>query len=276
MQVSKCTYPWAGQLGDCGKWLRFKELEEAFSRGRLLLSSYNNGFLVVSGESSGAYHSSLQLDTVYRALILLDEEFAVVVDSIKTKETSSISKVTTLFNNAINSFLPYSKKTDSRTFNGFQMVKDGRQYFAFGITNEGLSPEPNITTLHYKSLAQMIAVSNGNITLPILDNHSLAAFLFHSSHINIQGVDLVQTENSTILAVNVSKSGLHYHFSIQIDSNFQNIRVRRTHPHSSYFLKDTFPFYVFTVLVALAILRHTFKVLLSCFFWKILNRRMVS
>ena len=216
------------------------------------------------------------LDTVYRALILLDEEFAVVVDSIKTKGVSSISKVTTTFNNAVNSFHPYSKTTDSRTFNGFQMVKDGHQYFAFGITNKGLSPEPNITTMNYKSLAQTIAVSNANITLPILDNHSLAAFLFYSSHINIQGVDLVQTENSAILTVNVSKSGHHHHFSIQIASDFQNIRVRLAHPHLWYFLEGTFPFYAFTAFVTLVILRFTFKVLLSCFFWKILHRRMVS
>ena len=271
MQVSKCTYPWAGQLGDCGKWLRFKGSEEAFSRGRLLLSSHNDGFLAVSGDSSGAYHSSLQLDAVYRALLLLDKDFAVVVDSIETKKTSGISKVTTTFNNAINSFLPYSKKTDSGTFNGFQMFKDGREYFAFWTTNEGLSPEPNITTLHYKSLAQMIAVSNANITLPFLDNHSLTAFLFHSSHISILGVNLVRTENSVILNVNVSKSGQRNHFSIQIDSDFKNIQVRLTRPHSSYFLKNTFPFYVFTVLVTLTILRYSLKAMLSCFFWKFLK-----
>ena len=276
MQVSKCTYPWAGQLGDCGKWLRFKKSEEAFSRGRLLLSSHSDGFLVVSGESSGAYHSSLQLDTVYRALLLFDNEFAVVVDSIKTKETSGISKIMTTFNNAINSFLPYSKKTDSGHFNGFQMVKDRREYFAFWTTEEGLSPEPNLTTLHYKSLREMIAVSNANITLPFIDNHSLTAFLFHTSHISIQGVNLVRTENSVLLNLNASKSGQRNHFRIQIDSDFKNIRVRRTRLLSSHFLNNAFPFYVFTVLVTLIILRFSFKVLLNCFFWKILNRNMLS
>ena len=253
-QTSECSDPWAGQLGDCGKWLSFRGAEEAYSRGHLLLSSHNDGFFVASGESSGAYHSSLALRSVYRTLILLDEELAVVVDFITTKSTSSVSKMATIFNNVANTFQPYKYKLQSKDLFGFQMTKEGRKYHATWISKEGLNPEPNITILTYNSHGKPRPVSNVNITWPIVDNHSLASFCFFSSNVKLNNLNIFERGGSMFLAIDVLKHGRPQQYNIKINSDFKYIRIQRTDKKSSEASKFLFYLLVsFSVLIAFKI-----------------------
>ena len=269
LQISQCSEPWAGQLGDCGKWLSYKGPEDAYSRGYLLLSSYHNGIFAVSGESSGAYHNSLQLDSVYRALILLDEEFAIVVDSITTKKTSRISKFATIFNNVVNGFHPYTHHLPFRLINGFEMTKDKNTYRAIWISKEGQSPEANITTLTYKSLGQTRSVSNANVTLPIIDNHALTAFSFFSSNINIQALSMNEIDGIKILSVDILNYGTQQHFDIQIDAGFKDIYIKRTNKQPKRLQRRVILF-IFLLLTGIILLKYSCKTLIKYFLWKIM------
>ena len=201
-------------------------------------------------------------------MILLDEELAIVVDSITTKNTSPISKVATIFNNAFNTFNLYKHKSASRDLHGFQMTKEERKYHAIWINKGGLNPEPNITRLTYKSQGNTLPVSNVNITFPIVDNHSLAAFCFFSSNVKIKNMNMFEKDNFKVLAIDIYKRGQHQRFVIEIDSEFKDIRIKRTDRDSSK-RPEGFSLYTLMIIVTgLIFFRITYRSMRNWVYWK--------
>ena len=194
---------------------------------RSLFSSYKNGYLVIQGQSSEAYHSSLQLDSVFRNLILLDEEVGVVVDSIETKDTSSITHVSTLFNNVVNTFYPYQHMLYSKVLQGFKVVLDDvKSLQAVWITKEGLSPRANISTLRYKSQNRMLSVSNVNVSSKITNNQAETTYIFFSNNVNLKQLHLNGNDSTELLLTIINDQNTELTFNIEISEKDSKVRIR--------------------------------------------------
>ena len=206
-------------MGDCDQWLRHKQSEEAYSHSHLLLASYQNGYLVAHGESSGAYHSSLQLESLYRSFMLLDDELAVVIDFIKTKISSNVSKAAMMFNNAVNRLDPYHYPLSfSQNLQGFKMSPGKRSYYCVWISKDGYNPVGKFSTLRYYSKEQLLSVSNVNVSFPVTTNGESAAFLFFSDNIHLKNVQLTKTKSLVQLSLLITKYGQPMAFNITVDS----------------------------------------------------------
>ena len=215
-------------MGDCDKWLRHQKFEEAYSHGHLLLASYQNGYLVAHGESSGAYHSSLQLDSLYRTFVLLDDELGVVIDSIKTKMSSNVSKVAMMFNNAVNGLHPFQYSlSSSQNLQGFTMSTSERSYYGVWVSKDGHSPEGTFSTLKYYSQKQLLSVSNVNVSFPISNNEELVTFVLFSDNIQLKNVHLKETKSLGQLSLSITKYGKPMVFNITVDSISSDINIMR-------------------------------------------------
>ena len=275
-QASSCSNPWAGQLRDCDQWLRYKQSEEAYSHSHLLLASYQNGYLVAHGESSGAYHSSLQLESLYRSFVLLDDELGVVIDFIKTKISSNVSKVAMMFNNAVNRLYPYQYSLSfSQNLQGFKMSSRERLYYCVWISKDGHSPVGKFSTLKYYSKNELLSVSNVNVSFPIANNEESAVFLFFSDNIHLKNVQLTKTNSLVQLSLSITKYGQPMAFNITVDSTISNINIKQSTQRQQV-TSCMFPFILYFLAIGVSlsignILRNWRKNLLQKYFKCIYN-----
>ena len=96
---STCSGPFEGQIGECGKWLNYKDENIWFVNAGIVGSSQSDEVVFMSGEMSGWYNPFLGLSSVYRALLLLRPGVLLVVDNIETRVESPSRYVGTFFHN---------------------------------------------------------------------------------------------------------------------------------------------------------------------------------
>ena len=180
------------------------------------------------GESSGAYHSSLQLESLYRSFVLLDDELAVVIDFIKTKISSNVSKAAMMFNNAVNRLDPYQYSLSfSQNIQGFKMSLGKRSYYCVWMSKDGHSPTGKFSALKYYSQKKLLSVSNVNVSFPVKNNEESAAFLFFSDNIQLKNMQLTKTKSSVQLSLSITKYGQLMAFNITVDSTVSDISIKQ-------------------------------------------------
>jgi len=94
-----CSGPFEGQIGDCQKWLNYKDEKIWFVDAGVVASSQSEEVVFMSGEMSGWYNSLLGLKSVYRSLFLLRPGVLLVVDHIETGPDSPTRYVGAFFHN---------------------------------------------------------------------------------------------------------------------------------------------------------------------------------
>ena len=172
--------------------------EEAFTRGKLLDSSYKDGIFTASGISHDAYHSSLHLQTLQRILSLITPDLAIVFDSVSLLPSSQVRKVATLFNNIDVQFTPYHLHLVNRTLNGMKVTHGNNSFYAVWWNRLYHSPRVNLTYETYKSNSNgLVNDSIANVTFHLSGDQTQNLFLFFTNRIAIMDINFTQDRNKT-------------------------------------------------------------------------------
>lgn len=99
-----CSGPFEGQIGDCGKWLAFKNDAIWFADAEIVAASNTKEIVFISGEFSGWYRSELALSSVYRSIVLLNPGVLLVIDHIEKTWNSSTRYAGAFLHNRHSSF----------------------------------------------------------------------------------------------------------------------------------------------------------------------------
>lgn len=100
LSQSHCTAPLQGQLGgECGKWLSYQEPEVADMKADIITAVEDHGMVFMMGEYGKTYSRHLGLDSVQRAVLLINPEVLLVVDTIILKRISNLKRAHAFFHN---------------------------------------------------------------------------------------------------------------------------------------------------------------------------------
>ena len=237
---SECQQPWAGQLGDCKKFLMWKNGEERTNHGEILFRDVTSDGVVTSvSESTHAYSSKLGLRSVIRATVLLPEDVLLVVDSIALQPDSQLQVASSYFNNRELKFAPWRSESDGDVTNGVTINETQSSYakdpVVFWVSDDGRSPLANVSTVVYPSVGGVNkGISNVNVTYPLRRRTSLVSVLIGSSadvydvtveYVNAEYVITVQSvDRTTIVHIPCfEKSSPYDHDVIKLLSN--NLRA---------------------------------------------------
>ncbi|XP_787972.4 dermatan-sulfate epimerase-like protein [Strongylocentrotus purpuratus] len=134
--TSHCQEPWEGQLGECAKWLDWKNPDLVEYRGDLISTATSNDFVFIAGEAAPAYNPSMKLESVYRSLTLLNPNLLLVFDHVEASESSPLTHLAAYFRN-----VQYSFELDklSSLLQGASITMDGEKYSMYWISSDGRS-----------------------------------------------------------------------------------------------------------------------------------------
>ena len=94
-----CSGLFEGQIGECEKWMDFKNDEIWLADAEIVAASKAEEVVFISGEFSGWYRSAMGLSSVYRAVVLLNPGVLLVVDHVETTPESPTRYVGAFFHN---------------------------------------------------------------------------------------------------------------------------------------------------------------------------------
>ncbi|XP_070575247.1 dermatan-sulfate epimerase-like protein [Ptychodera flava] len=106
--------PWVGQLGECSKWLKWKEPEAKEYGGDIVTATLRSGRVHIAGEAVDAYAPYLGLKSVYRNILLLNKDLLLVLDHIELKPRSTVTAAGAFFHNIDRPFQSNDGNTGAR------------------------------------------------------------------------------------------------------------------------------------------------------------------
>ena len=115
-----CSGPFEGQIGDCGKWMNYRDEKFWFADAEIVAATQSEEVVFISGEMSGWYSSNLGLASVYRVVVLLRPGVLLVVDHIETRVDSPTRHVGAFFHNR-NSPFEVQKDKHGATFGSISL-----------------------------------------------------------------------------------------------------------------------------------------------------------
>ncbi|KAJ8042492.1 Dermatan-sulfate epimerase-like protein [Holothuria leucospilota] len=186
--TSRCNIPWEGQLGECSKWLDWKNPKLSSSKGEVVYAEENDGNVFVSGEAKSAYDPSMKLLSVYRSLILLESDTLLVVDHIETKTSSKLTHVSAFFHNLEHIF---QEDKLGETLSGAKVTMEGKDYRVFWITSLDRSPHATIAKESHPSEYRKRQTHFVNVTIRLTPTITRVAFVFLGPNSNFQEVQFM-------------------------------------------------------------------------------------
>ena len=226
-----CAPSWIGQLGDCEMWLRcYDNQENGKTKGKIIANSHSQGIVFLSGEAVEAYPVNLRLSSVYRSLLLLNENLLLVVDHITlNRSQNSVSAVSAFFNNNRKRFIPHRT---NRGLNGVQMTsKDGAMMGAFWVSWTGDSPVANVTEINTERPdGKTNNVSNVNVTFDLNSERTAIAYVFHGSSDVVTHINIVPSNESWAVVTIVTEK---WEYNVQILLDYRKTITQNF--YSSYY-----------------------------------------
>ncbi|XP_067887279.1 dermatan-sulfate epimerase-like protein [Heterodontus francisci] len=210
--TSQCNQPWEGQLGECGQWLNWMADEAGRSAGELVTATQHGGMLFISGEAAAAYSSAMRLNSVYRALLLLNPQVLLVIDHIERREDSPVNLVSAFFHNLDIDFkyVPYKAMGQ---LNGAMMDVWDAQYKMFWFDHHGNSPASRIQEAEQAAEFKKRWTQFVNVTFALGKRVTRIAYVFHGPYVKIsncrfiddsrQGLKVTLNVNDTETVVSV-------------------------------------------------------------------------
>ena len=213
---SKCSKPWAGQRGDCAKWLRWKLHGDA--NGEVVTATDKNGVIHTSGEAVEAYAPSLGVKSVYRNLILLNPALLVVFDYVESTDKSLLTHVSAMFNNIRERF------TMLRSRSGAKVNLAGQQYQVMWKTIDDVIPSAKLTLMKYKSQDNIRTSSNINITIPFHRRRAYLAVILYAKNQNVTDFEFSTVSNKGV-SIDIGYAGKCNR--IKFVTDYKNLTARR-------------------------------------------------
>ncbi|CAD5124821.1 unnamed protein product [Dimorphilus gyrociliatus] len=209
-----CTFPWIGQLGECGHFFNFNEKDVVFSQASIVVSRMLKNFVFTSGEAAGAYPKSLGIKRYYRSMITLHPQLILLVDYLGIVNSKVVKHFSAFFNNYEYSF--YHSRV--LRYNAAHM-KNKDKYVFYWHSSDGQSPMPTFRT-GKSPYENGKPFSNVNITFSInnLSNYVLYGFLGPSITISKSEIRVGINEIKIQIESNVGK------YVIQIPVHYQRTK----------------------------------------------------
>uniref|UniRef100_A0AAY4A6A3 Dermatan sulfate epimerase-like protein n=1 Tax=Denticeps clupeoides TaxID=299321 RepID=A0AAY4A6A3_9TELE len=220
--TSHCNQPWEGQLGECGKWLRWGEKEVGDSAGEVIAASSHQDTLFVSGESVSAYSSALKLKSVYRALVLLSSQTLLVLDHVEKQEDSPLSAFSAFFHNLDIDF-KYVPHRLLDKYNGALMDVWDAHYKMFWIDSHGVSPIARIQEVEQAAEFKKRWTQFINVTFPFKSTVARVAYVMHGPYDQVSDFRFTDTsKNGVKMSVRINDTET----IVSIATNYQDIGAR--------------------------------------------------
>ena len=215
-----CSGPFEGQIGDCEKWMNYKDEKIWFVDAGIVASSQSDEVVFMSGEMSGWYSSSLGVISVYRVLLLLRPGVLLVADHIETRPDSPTQYVGAFFHNRDS---PFELKEDQHGETVGSITLRGKRYLVLlGDSHKGRSIVHSQHTVH-PSESRPRNSNFLNITTRLKQGQTRLAYVFVAPENNVTRPQLQDDENGVHASLVIN--GLSY--DISIATKFNSSRGRR-------------------------------------------------
>lgn len=214
--TSNCNQPWEGQLGECDKWLNWKNQNVKSSRGDVIFAEEKEGMVFVGGEAKDAYDSSMKLVSVYRSLVLLEPELLLVVDNIQTLTSSKLTHVSAFFHNL--DYLFEYDRLPGGSLHGAKLAIEGKDYRIFWITSLDRSPKASLAKESHPSEYRSRQTHFVNVTLKLTPTTTRVAFVLVGPNANIQRVQFMDNHKEGCHVLVKSTKDYNVHVATRHDN----------------------------------------------------------
>ncbi|XP_030631716.1 dermatan-sulfate epimerase-like protein [Chanos chanos] len=222
--TSQCNEPWEGQLGECGKWLRWGEKEAGDTDGEIITASSYQHMLFVSGESVAAYSSAIKLKSVYRALTLLNSQTLLVLDHVEKQEGSPVNTLSAFFHNLDIDFryVPYRSL---HKYNGALMDVWDAHYKMFWLDSQGASPVARIQETEQAAEFKKRWTQYVNVTFPMETKVTRVAYIMHGPYVKVSDCRFIDnSKNGVRLSITLNDTET----IVSIATNYKDIKARHS------------------------------------------------
>ena len=215
-----CSGSFEGQIGDCGKWLNYKNEEVWFADAEIVAATHSEEVVFISGEMSGWYCSNLGLASVYRVVVLLRPGVLLVVDHIETRVESPTRYVGAFFHNRNSPFVLQEDK-HGETFGSITL--HGETYLVLlGSSHEGHSIVQSQSTEHGAE-AGLRRTHFLNITTKLKHRQTRLAYVFVAPGNKVTKPKLQDDE----IGVHASLEINSHPYVVSIATKYNTLEMRR-------------------------------------------------
>lgn len=223
--TSQCNKPWEGQLGECSKWLKFREEEVGDSAGEVIAASSHEDMLFVSGEAVSAYSSAMKLKSVYRALVLLNSQTLMVFDNVEKQKASPLTSFSAFFHNLDND-LKYVPHRSLGRYNGALMDVWDAYYKMFWLDSQGASPVARIQDVEQDAEFKKRWTQFINVTFSMDTSVSRVVYLMHGPFVKVSDLRFIDdSKNGVRISVTLNDSET----TVSIATNYKDIGARHSY-----------------------------------------------
>ncbi|XP_066508661.1 dermatan-sulfate epimerase-like protein [Hoplias malabaricus] len=223
--TSQCNKPWEGQLGECSKWLRWGGKEEGDSAGEVISASSHEDTLFVSGEAVSAYSSAMKLNSVYRALVLLNSQTLLVLDHVEKQKQSPLTSFSAFFHN-LDIDLKYVPHTSLGRYNGALMDVWDAHYKMFWLDSQGSSPHPSIQEVEQVAEFKKRWTQFINVTFSMESSVSRVVYLMHGPFVKVSDCKFTDmSKNGVKISVTLNDTET----TVSIATNYKDIGARHSY-----------------------------------------------
>ena len=214
--------PHAGQLGEATVWLKYKDFEathRAWSES--VCAVEDNGIVVFSGEAVGAYDPLLKLESVYRVLILLNQDVLLVIDHIERSKNSKIQFTNAYFSNID---IPFDVLHGEKSNHPNAILKDEKLSEVRWMSWPHPPNHATAATFESRFKNQPYRNHYVNISVPLADLTRIV-YLFSSSRVTINSLSFSKiTDNGVSVTVRTSEG--RYTAMVATNYTYPSARLR--------------------------------------------------
>lgn len=220
--TSQCNSPWEGQLGECGKWLRWTDEGVGDARGEVIAASSHSDAMFVSGEAALAYSPAMGLKSVFRALVLLNSQTLLVVDHVEKSGDSPLTSLSAFFHNLDIDFKYVPFRFMDR-YNGAMMDVWDAHYKMFWFDSQGQSPSTRIQEAEQAAEFKKRWTQYVNVTFPMAGAVSRVAYVLHGPYVKVSNARFVDSSKN---GVRVSLTINNTEKVVSVATNYKDIGAR--------------------------------------------------
>ncbi|XP_026873946.2 dermatan-sulfate epimerase-like protein [Electrophorus electricus] len=223
--TSQCNAPWEGQLGECGKWLRYTDEGVGDSAGELIAASSHRDTMFVSGEAAATYSPAMRLKSVYRALVLLNSQTLLVVDHVEKWADSPVNTLSAFFHNLDIDFKYVAYRYMDR-YNGALMDVWDAHYKMFWFDSQGYSPNTRIQEAEQAAEFKKRWTQFVNVTFPVTGAVGRMVYVMHGPYVQISNCRFIDSgKNGFRLSLIINSTEK----IVSIATNYKDIRARSSY-----------------------------------------------
>ncbi|XP_028290405.1 dermatan-sulfate epimerase-like protein [Gouania willdenowi] len=220
--TSKCNSPWEGQLGECGKWLRWNDEGVGNAKGEVIVASSHRDTMFVSGEAVSAYSTAMRLKSVFRALVLLNSQTLLVLDHVEKWEDSPVKSFSAFFHNLDIDF-KYVPFRFMDQYNGAMMDVWDAHYKMFWFDSQGHSPDTRIQEAEQAAEFKKRWTQYVNVTFQMTGTVSRVAYVLHGPHVKVSNSRFIDNnKNGVRLSLTINNTET----IVSIATNYKDIGAR--------------------------------------------------